>query len=171
MKRTGFACALLALLFLPAAGDALTMEEAVDLARANNPRLMDFRSRTEAQRSRVDSRKAPFWPELEATYNYDRGDTTYFAPTKESSVFTAEISYNLFRGFADRNTLRSARSTLDAFRYEQKAAEADVVLEVKRAYLRVLRTGKALEVAREAVELLERQRRDAEKFWRAGLTA
>jgi len=171
MKRIAFACAVVALLFLPSTGAGMTMGEAVDQAIANNPRLRDFQHRTEAQRSRVDSRKAPFWPEIDATYDYSNADTTYFALTTDASVFTAEISYNLFRGFSDLNTLKSARSTLDASRYEQKSTEADVVLDVKRAYIRVLRTRKALEVAREAVELLERQSRDAEKFWRAGLTA
>ncbi len=171
MKRIGFACAVVALLFLPSKGAGLTMEEAIEMALDNNPRLQDFRYRTEAQRSRVDSRKAPFWPEVDATYDYSNSDTTYFTLTTDASVFTAEISYNLFRGFSDLNTLKSARSTWDASRYEQKSTEADVVLDVKRAYIRVLRTRKALEVAREAVELLERQSRDAEKFWRAGLTA
>lgn len=171
MKRIGFACAVVALLFLPSKGAGLTMEEAVGMALASNPRLQDFQHRTEAQRSRVDSRKAPFWPEVDATYDYSNSDTTYFTLTTDASVFTAEISYNLFRGFSDLNTLKSARSTWDASRYEQKSTEADVVLDVKRAYIRVLRTRKALEVAREAVELLERQSRDAEKFWRAGLTA
>ncbi len=169
MKRLRFA--ILVLLLFPQGAFALTMEEAVDLGLANNPRLQDFRNRTEAQRSRVDSSKSPFWPEVEARYNYLNADTTYAAPTEESSVFTAEISYNLFRGFSDLNTLQSARSILDASRYDQKSTEADVILDVKRAYIRVLRTRKGLDVAREAVELLERQSRDAEKFWRAGLTA
>jgi outer membrane protein TolC len=169
MKRVSLA--ILVLLLVPHGVYALTMDEAVDMALDNNPRLQDFRYRTEAQRSRVDSRKAPFWPELDATYNYTNADTTYLLRTEEASVFTAEISYNLFRGFSDLNTLKSSRSTLDASRYEQKSTEADVVLDVKRAYIRVLRTRKALEVAGEAVELLERQSRDAERFWRAGLTA
>jgi outer membrane protein len=169
MKRVSLA--ILVLLLVPHGVHALTMDEAVNLALAKNPRVLDFRYRTEAQRSRVDSREAPFWPEVDATYDYSNADTTYFALTKEASVFTAELSYNLFRGFSDLNTLKSARSTLDASRYEEKSTEADVVLDVKRAYIRVLRTRKALEVAREAVELLERQSRDAEKFWRAGLTA
>lgn len=169
MKRVRLA--IVALLLVPQGAYALTMEGAVDLGLANNPRLRDFRNRTEAQRSRVDSSKSPFWPELEARYSYDKADTTYFVLTKEASVFSAELSYNLFRGFSDLNTLKSVRSTLDASRYEQKSTEADVILGVKRAYIRVLRTRKTLEVAREAVELLERQSRDAEKFWRAGLTA
>lgn len=168
----GLAVVLLASLLFPLPGHALTMAEAVDMALAHNPRVRDFRQRTEAQERRVDSRKAPFWPEIGANYTFIWQENIFsFFQTRDTSTFTAEISYNLFRGFSDLHTLRSARSTLDASRYEQKATEADVVLDVKRAYIRVLRFRKALEVAREAVELLERQSRDAEKFWRAGLTA
>ncbi len=170
MKRVSLA--ILVLLLVPHGVHALTMDEAVDMALDNNPRLQDFRYRTEAQRSRVDSREAPFWPEVDVTYDYERRENVFsFFQTQDSSTFTGEISYNLFRGFSDLNTLKSARSTLDASRYEQKTTQADVVLDVKRAYIRVLRIRKALEVAGEAVELLERQSRDAEKFWRAGLTA
>jgi outer membrane protein TolC len=169
MKRVSLA--ILALLLVPHWAFALTMEEAVALSLANHPRIKDFQYRTEAQEKRVESGKAPFWPELDLTYDYERATETFFFQTKDASTFSAEISYNLFRGFTDHNTLHSARSTLDASRYEQKAAEADVVLDVKRAYIRVLRTRKALEVSRESVTLLERQRTDAERFYRAGLTA
>jgi outer membrane protein TolC len=169
MRRVSFP--ILALLLVPHWAFALTMEEAVALSLANQSRIKDFQHRTEAQEKRVDSGKAPFWPELDLRYDYERASETFFFQTKDASTFTAEISYNLFRGFTDRNTLDSARSTLDASRYEQKATQADVVLDVKRAYIRVLRTRKTLEVNRESVTLLERQSRDAEKFWRAGLTA
>jgi len=166
------AVVILASLLFPLPGHALTMEEAVDMALAKNPRVQDFRYRTEAQRSRVNSRKAPFWPEVEVSYDFERRENVFSSfQTQDSSTFTGEISYNLFRGFSDLNTLKSARSTLTASLYEQKTTEADVVLDVKRAYIRLLRTGKTLEVNRESVTLLERQSRDAEKFWRAGLTA
>ncbi len=172
MKRLGWAAALVVSLLLPSSGSGLTMDEAVSLALANNHRVRDFRQRTEAQRQRVESGKAPFWPELEANYTYERQENVFSTfQTEDSSAFTAEVRYNLFRGFSDLNRLKSARSTLDAARFEQKAEEADVVLEVKRAYIEVLRTKRNLEVARESVTLLERQGRDAELFYRAGLTA
>lgn len=164
---------LLCILLLPAArAGALTMEEAVSLALANHPRVRDFRQRTEAQERRVDSGKAPFWPEAEATYGYQKRENVFSSfQTRDSSTFSAEVSYNLFRGFSDEHLLGAARSTLDAARYEQKAVEADVVLGVREAYIDLLETGKNLETAKESVTLLERQRRDAELFFRGGLTA
>lgn len=165
--------ALLCFLLLPVArGAALTMEEAVSLALEHHPKVLDFRQRTEAQERRVDSGKAPFWPEIEATYSYQRRENVFsFFQTQDSSTFIAEARYNLFRGFSDRNTLGAARSTLAASRFEQKAAEADVVLSARQAYIELLRAGKNLETAKESVTLLERQRHDAEAFYQAGITA
>ncbi|HBO70757.1 MAG TPA: hypothetical protein DD658_11860 [Deltaproteobacteria bacterium] len=170
--RRFFGVLLCILLFPAARGGALTMEEAVSLALANHPRIQDFRQRTEAQERRVDSGKAPFWPEIEAAYAYQRRENVFsFFQTRDSSTFTAEASYNLFRGFSDQNTLGAARSTLAASRFEQKAAEADVVLEARKAYIFLLEAGKNIETAKESVTLLERQRRDAEAFYKGGVTA
>lgn len=173
-RRTGMLlCGLLLLIPLPSAGgEPFTMEEAVSLALSHHPRVLDFRQRTEAQEARVESGKAPFWPEIEATYEYQRRENVFsFFQTSDSSTFVAEVRYNLFRGFSDRNALGAVRSTLAASRFEQKAAEADVVLGAKEAYIELLRAGKNFETAEESVTLLERQRRDAEAFYKAGLTA
>lgn len=174
IRRTGLLLLAMFLLmpYPRAQGELLTMEGAVDLARKHHPRIREFRERTGAQAHRVDSGKAPFRPEVDATYTYQRRENVFsFFQTQDSSTFTAELSYNLFRGFSDRNTLDAARATLSAARYEEKAAEADVVLGVKQAYIEWLRARKNLETAKESVTLLERQRRDAEAFYKAGLTA
>lgn len=163
---------VLAMVLIPLPGRAVTMEEAVSLALKNNHRVGQFRQQTQAQERRVDSAKSPFYPAVEAAYSYQRRENVFsFFQTRDSSTFSGEIRYNLFRGFADWNTLRSARSILDSARYEEKAAEADTALDAKRAYIEVLRARRRTEVARESVGLLERQRRDAEAFFRGGLTA
>lgn len=170
MKRP--IAALLCFLLFPAArGAALTMEEAVSLALEHHPKVLDFRQRTEAQRRRVDSRQAPFWPSLDTTYSYQRQEMVFFFQSKDASAFVVEVRYNLFRGLSDKYALDSARSTFAASRFEEKAAEADVVLSAKQAYIELLRARRNLETAKESVALLERQSRDAELFYRNGVTA
>ncbi len=96
MKR--LAVVVLASLLFPLPGHALTMEEAVAQALESNHRARDYRQRTEAQRRRVESGKAPFWPEVEADYSYERRENVFsFFQTRDSSDFTAEVRYNLFR--------------------------------------------------------------------------
>ncbi len=150
---------------------ALTMDEAVTIALEKNHHIKDLRHQTEAQRERVQSEKAAFFPELTLSYSVDRKDNVFFFETKTASTFTAEATYNLFNGFSDLNTMKSTESLLDASLYQQKAGEADLILQVKRSYIAVLRAGKDQKVNSEAVSLLERQRKDVELFYREGIVA
>ena len=155
---------------------ALTLEEAVALARTNNHRVKEFRHLTQAQENRVGSERSAFWPALDLDYEAARSDSAFdfgsFAFEKQTqSAATATASYNLFSGLSDWYDVKSAQARLQASRYEQRAVEADVVLDAKNAFIEVLRAQQNLLVSREAVELLERQRRDAELQYRVGLTA
>jgi outer membrane protein len=176
MKHPGPAAAaplvLAVLLLLPPSGRALTMEEAAAQALANNHRIREFQHRTEAQEERVGSAKAAFWPEASMHYEYTWREQFFgFFQTQDTSTFTATARYNLFNGFSDLARLREARSQLDGSVYELEGVRSDIVLDAKTAFIGILRARRDLEVARESVELLERQRRDAELFFEAGLIA
>ncbi len=159
-------------LILPGITDALTIDEAIDLALKNNHKIKEYMNLSEAQESRVGSEWSAFWPRLDVQYDYENRKNTFASfQTEEASTFTAEASYNLFNGFRDVMELRSSKSTLDAAKYEEKAIEEDVILDVKRAYISVLRASENLKANQDAVQLLERQRRDAELFYKSGLTA
>ncbi len=150
----------------------LTLDEAVKIAIENNHKIKEHQNLTEAQRSRVSSKKAAFLPEANLSYSYTRQDNVFsFFQTKETSVFSAELTYNLFNGFSDLKALKAEEAQLDATEYQRKAIQADVVFEVKGAYIEFLRAEKALDVAREAVKLLEKQYHDASLFYREGMIA
>jgi outer membrane protein len=151
---------------------ALTMDEAIDLAMTNNHRIKEYVLHSEAQESRVGSGWSSFWPKLDLQYDYSHNENIIPAfQTEDSSTFTATASYNLFNGLRDVMALRSAQSLLDAAKYEEKATREDVILNVKTAYINVLRASENLKANRDAVTLLERQRRDAELYYKSGLTA
>jgi outer membrane protein len=176
MKQSGSAAAaplvLAVLLLLPASGRALTMEEATARALANNRRIEEFRHRAEAQEERVGSAKAAFWPEASVQYEYVWRDQFFgFFQTRDTSTFTATARYNLFNGFSDLARVREARSRRDGSVHELEGVRSDIALEARTAFIGILRARRNLEVARESVELLERQRRDAELFYKAGLIA
>ncbi len=171
MKRTGPLAIIL--LLLGSHGSALTMEEAVGTALANHPRIRQFDQASHAQAERVESRRSPFWPELSLGYSYiwESGQIRIFPDTDQVSIFSAKATYNLFRGFSDRQLLDSEASRYTAARYQQRGVEQDVALEVRRAFLEVLRARDRVSVEKESVDLLERQRRDAEIFYREGVFA
>ena len=169
MRRFGIAVMLFFLCSEPLC--ALTLEEALKLALANNHQIKEFMERSRAQSERVRANRAPFMPELDADYAYSKGNRASLYQTKEISNFTTGITYNLFNGLSDLYNLRAEKSLLDASFFEQKAVEADVVLELKKAYIEVLRAKRNLDVAREAVELLTNQAKESRLYYHEQLVA
>jgi outer membrane protein TolC len=157
------------------AGDAsaLTMEEAVTFALQNNHRIKQFERLEDSAREDIGVKKSEFWPSADLSYSYSDVETsgggTVFS--QDVGVGTAEVSYNLFNGFSDLNSVKESRAKAEASAHEADAVAADVVLETKTAYLSVLRAKRDVETAGEGVELLERQAREARRFFEVGLFA
>lgn len=165
-----FLCFIFFLCSLPLSGNALTMEEAVKLALENNYRIKEQQSLCEAQKYRTASEKEVFKPDLDLGYSFTWQDNVYSSfQTKEASFFTVEAKYNLFKGFIDTSSVKEAEALVDAYFYKKKSVEADVILDVKFAFIEFLRSRKNMEVARETVELLERQKKDIELFHEQGI--
>ena len=150
---------------------ALTLAEAVRLGSLHNHRVQEFRNLSEASEHRVSRQKGAWMPRVDVGYGYSHVEGEIIFGTRDTSTFTAGVTYNLFSGLSDLRSLEESRSMRDASRYEQQGVEADVALEVKRAYLGYLRAKLDRDVAAEAVELLERQVRDADLFFQEGLLA
>jgi outer membrane protein TolC len=172
---------LLILIFLPviiagwvADASALTMEEAVSFALKNNHRIKQFENLEGSAREDIGSRRSAFFPSANLTYSYTELDTkgnTTSTFNRDASVATAEASYNLFNGLSDLKGLKEAEARADAAAFERQATEADVALDTKTAYIEILRARRVVETASEGVELLQRQKHDAELFYREGLFA
>jgi outer membrane protein TolC len=167
MKRLLFVLVVSLGMLSTATATALTMEEAVDLALKNNNRIKQFQHLESSQKEGVGTARSEFYPSLDISYL--RTESTEQESFTQRSVFTAEAAYNVFNGLSDYNSLREAKARARASFFEKKSTVADVVLEVRSAYIEVLRTTRAVETAREGVELLEQQLRDTQLFYREGL--
>jgi len=147
------------------------MDEAVKLAIKNNHRVRGYRHQREARHFNLKSKKAEFLPDLDLSYTYTSLDEASLYQTKESSIASIEAKYNLFNGFIDTNNMKEAGALLDAASYKEKSIEADIVFEVKIAYIELLRAKKNLDVSVETVKLLERERQNAGFYFREGIIA
>jgi outer membrane protein TolC len=104
-------------------------------------------------------------------YNYRQSEQEIFNLGDEASVFTLELSYNLFKGKADKHGLAESRARASAAAYQRRSVEADIALAVRWAFIDSLRAQRLVATNEESVQLLEEQRRDAERFFQQGLTA
>jgi outer membrane protein TolC len=174
MRKFIFISLLSALILPPGiagSANAITMQEAVGIALENNHQLKRYRHLEDSAVEAVGAAWADFYPSLDLGYTFSERDERVFAVGSRFSVFSVEASYNLFNGLADFKGLLEARSSAAAARYKKDSVRADVLLAIKTAFIDVLRARRSVEVAKESVELLERQRRDAELYYREGLIA
>ncbi|MCD8569858.1 MAG: TolC family protein [Geovibrio sp.] len=151
---------------------ALTLDEAVNKALANNHEITEYRYLTEQKENQVSTARSPFLPQLDASYGYQRSneDNKYGSGKNQASSADVTVSYNLFRGGADSLNLRAAKSSLEAQKFMEESIRADVVLNVKKAFFSVLQAKKDVEAAKESVALLESQLKDARLTYEVGIS-
>ena len=162
----------LALLSLnPNSAQALTIDQAVNDALKYNPQIQQFFELENAVVSRSDKAEAPFWPRIDANYSYWKGDRDPFLDSQELSLAETSASYNLFNGGSDWFSLQEAKHLASAANYKYQSIVADVILEVKEAYIGVLRTERTVDTESKSVELLEKQRNETQLRLDQGLLA
>lgn len=161
---------ILFFIFIPSISPAITIDEAVNLALDNNHQILEQVHTVNAQREKVLSGKTALLPDIDFKYSYTRQDNVFsIFQTKNSSIFRAEVALNLFNGFIDINKLREGKELLNASIFQKKSVWSDIVLEVKKSYIQLLKTGENLKTTKEAVKLLEKQSKVVRSFFREGM--
>ncbi len=159
------------LLIAPHTASALSMDEAVALALANNHTVKRAGYEHDSARAGLREARAGFMPVLSTSYSYATSSEDAYGTDSEYSVATVTAAYNIFAGFSDYNRTREAKAKASAARYRARSTRAEVVLLAKKAYTEVLRAESSLTTAKEGVALLKRQRNDSALFFQEGLIA
>ncbi|NDG94186.1 MAG: hypothetical protein EBY55_13740, partial [Gammaproteobacteria bacterium] len=93
----------------------VTVEEAISLAFANNPRLQAVESDLQAARALRKQISSAFQPRFDLVVGATRNDDTDGSPgANDDETAVIRMSYNLFRGGADRARAREADARIIA---------------------------------------------------------
>jgi len=93
----------------------VTVEEAISLAFANNPRLQAVESDLQAARALRNQISSAFQPRFDLVVGATRNDDTDGSPgANDDETAVIRMSYNLFRGGADRARAREADARIIA---------------------------------------------------------
>jgi outer membrane protein len=176
--------ALLAMLLAQAAsGRVLTLEEAQRAAQERQPQLRAARASTQAAEGRVEQSRAPLLPQLSATAGYERATTNYvFRPggiIRPGPLDTSWSSINYFDSSATLTQLlwdfgqtsdrwRSTQASARATAGQERAAEQQILLQVRAAFFNAVASKELLAVARETMANQRRHLVQIEGFVHAG---
>ena len=161
-------------------GDSLrpiSLEEAVTLARRNNPAAVQARGQLRSAASAVRSAYGAFLPSLSANMGQNKRTGQRFDALENKVVtvtnpwsYSAGVSSSLDifdggRRFAD---LRVARADVDAAEANEVSQQYSIALQVKQEYANVLAARESESAARAQIEQAEAQMRDAVARVQAG---
>jgi outer membrane protein TolC len=174
----------------PADTLALSLEESVRAAFANNKDLMVTREKVTEAQARLREAGTAFFPRLTGSAGYTRLDVAPFLPTSRFSIFgggTApkKITIGLVDNYAAQLKLEQPlftggkiKNAYDLSRLDKSSADSELdlairelVFETKKAYLECIKAQKLERVAVETVKQLETHLADLQAMFDAGLAA
>lgn len=149
---------------------ALSMQEAIDKALQYSAKIQSQKSYVSAATYHKYSTYANFLPVIGSAYMY-----SFNAPSLSPSYMLNDInlnaSFNIFRGFKDYLTTKESSQNLNRQNLLLHSAKADVMLNTRLAYIKILQSKALLNTAQESVRLLGEQLKKADSFYQQGLRA
>lgn len=174
---------LSAVFAITATARVLTLDEAVQTARAHQPQLRQAHASTDAARAVADEARAPLLPQVAATAGYERGTANFIfrpgVPATNANASPVATTYNFFSsGITVYQLLYDFGQTSQRWRSQQASAQAAAELEFSaaqqldltvRATFFGARANKTLvTVAEETVANLQRHLDQTQAFVKAG---
>jgi outer membrane protein TolC len=168
---------------LPRVDGALTMEQAVDLAREKNLRVKAADADARTMDSMRREALASFWPQLSANgyFNDQRMAPNVFTSAgttmaRNYQVFNADQTrdgnvtamYPLFAGGRDYYGYQAAARRAEAGREMRRGAEVDVAMQARLDYIAALREAENLRVTGDLLRDVEERLRVTREQYDAG---
>jgi outer membrane protein len=160
-------------------GQLLTLEETIQTALERNLEVQLAQEEVSLAQEQNKEARTGFFPKFIAEYSYRRpsettirfGGVDFENEDKNQYRFTGRVQQPIFTGFETLSTYQLANMGLDVAEIQLERVRLDLILQVKEAYLEIVRAVRIREVAQQSVKQLEEGVRVAENFVKVGLRA
>lgn len=147
-------------------GKTLTLEQCLEIALERHPELQGSRAAMEVKDSGVAQARTAWKPGVDLSSSYNRRSVTDDGYDSYSS--SATVSQLITDWGKTKSQVAVAELELQASRYDYDDRVQVLFLDVKEAYLDLLRTMKEEEVALEAVKMYEHHLEQALAYYQVG---
>jgi len=161
--------ALTAITLFSTTASALSMEEAVNMTLINNNVLKEQSFIVKQSDEKIKGAKTAYNPTVDVDYSYDTKNNAILTQTKHDSTFNATVSYNLFNGYSDKYSIKSAKNDLLSSQYTFFATKQDIILTTKEDFTSYLKNRRNTIVQQNAVKLFQKQYDDSKNFYEQGV--
>jgi outer membrane protein len=161
-------CVFIFLLLADAASGA-TLAELQQMALQNRKLVAKYQTNVTISKENETIARSGYYPSVDLSYTVNRLDNNGLFESRKNSVGYAALSWNLFAGFRDKYTIRSAELLRRAEAYRLKGIEQDIQLNVALRYLSIFDRQANLQVAADQHKTLLKTYKDAETRFKVGM--
>lgn len=156
--------------------EPLTLEKALSQARSANPALEQTEARIAQARAALEESRAAFWPQVDISLEYLRGDapSAYLFKTIDAHRLPSEVNFNdpgrfdnwesgiqarlnLYAGGRDRLRYRQSQLGLQRAHSERAAFANQLEAIVIDTYLALQTAQTLVDIARQSLDVVERE--------------
>ncbi len=166
---TRVSCILLLLFFSSSSVLALSLAEMQEQATESREIIKRYQVGLEKSRQDVQQISSAYYPSLNIGYQANNLDEAGRVEHRENSSVYAVASMNIFAGFKDRYSIKSAQLKEKVEGYRLKGIEQDIQLYVALHYLSVYERQANLKVTEDALKTLKRLYADGKRRLEVGL--
>src|SRR5581483_2743291 len=145
---------------------ALDAAQLLTEALANRPELRQAQARVDSARAQLAGARAEYLPDLSLVGVYGGAGEDQL---RETWSIGAQLSWNLFQGFATQNRVREAQALVETARADADSLELQVRLEVEQAYITVVEAAERIAATQKAIESAQENLRLAQGRYDAGV--
>lgn len=162
---------LLTLLFSSIVLFGLTLEESIELALQNSPKVLISKSNIKYNEYIKDEAEGAYHPTLDSSFTWRKLENPTSFAFSPSYNFNLSLKYNLFNGLSDYANVSSKESELKAARFLNKAVVSDIKLSVIVAYTNYLKAKRVIKSQEEQLASLTKQYDDTKARYEQGIIA
>ena len=148
---------------------AMDLSEMQKVALENRQVIKQYISNLEQSEKNTTLAKGGYYPSVDIFYNVNSLDEHSLIERKENSTAVGSISWNVFSGFRDIYSVKSAELLKEVDAFQLRGVKQDIMLNVALAFLGVYERRANRNVAESAFQTLEKVYRDGESRYQVGL--
>lgn len=160
------------ILVWPAASAAtsttLTLEQATQIAYSRSPKLRALEARLEEARALSGAARSEFMPRVGVATGIEKNPSV---ADSSSRITYGYVSWNLFRGFADRRATQAANFDVARAELELAAEKFSLALDVEVKLFRILGTMRSMSEWEQALQLNSQALKDVRMRRGAGMAS
>lgn len=148
---------------------AVTLNDLQQMALKNREVVERYKVNLEKGEKGVTLARSGYYPSLDVAYVENRLNRDSVFEEKENSLFSGTVTWNIFAGFRDKYSIKSAKFLRDVESYKLQEIEQDVQLNVALRYVGIFERQASLQVAEDLYSSLLRAYKDTENRYDVGL--